>query len=184
MSNTQDLVFNEARIVFRNFAGIESKSNRAGARNFSVVIPNKEAAVALYNDGWNVAVKPQTPEDREAIKMGKNLIEKIAILEANGSADDALYHLKCNVNMDSRKAPKIYVVAGQKKKPILQTKDTVAQIDVLDILYCDIVIHPYLWDGPMGSGMTAYLDTMYVVVNADPFADKYAIDDDDNYYNN
>ena len=182
--NGENLVFDNARICFRNFAGQESKYNRAGARNFSVIIPSKEAAVALYNDGWNVAVKPQTQEDKEAIKMGKNLIEKIAILEANGSADDALYHLKCNVNMESKKPPKIYIVAGKKKRPIQQTVDTIAQIDVLDIAYCDIVIHPYVWENPMGSGVTAYLDTMYVVINADPFADKYAMDDEEEEYYN
>lgn len=175
----EQLEIEGAKIVFRNFAGQGTPYNREGSRNFSVVIPNKEAAIAYYNAGWNVSVKGTTPEDKEALRGGKNFMEKVAILNQRGTDNDALYHLRCNVNLESKSPAQIFLIAGKNRKPILMTKETVAQIDVMDIAHCDLVIRPYHWSTPTGGGITAYLKTMYVVINEDPFAAKYAFDEYD-----
>ena len=56
------LQIDDARIIYRNFAGRGDKFNREGDRNFAVIIPNEELAHDLIDRGWNVKIKPPRDE--------------------------------------------------------------------------------------------------------------------------
>ena len=85
-----NIIIENARIIFRNFSGKEGKYNRAGSRNFCVVIDNADTAGRLSNDGWNVRMaKKRDPED------------------------EPLYYLQVSVNF-ANIPPNIYLITRNK----------------------------------------------------------------------
>ena len=105
---TDNIIIENARIIFRNFSGKEDKYNRAGDRNFCVIIEDHNR-------------RKQTPLDEESI----------------------------------------------------------GALDFAEISNVDLIIRPYNWIIQEGtknekSGVKAYLKTMYVTIEEDEFAEKYA----------
>ena len=150
-----NLVIENARIIYRNFSGEENKFNRAGDRNFCVVIEDEEEAKKLIEDGWNVKIKiPKNKDD-------------------SGEEREPFYYIKVSVSYKYY-APKIYLVT--KKRKILLDEDSIGIIDSTDIINVDLAIRPSAWEVNDKSGIKAYLKTMYVTIEEDEFADKY--DDD------
>lgn len=144
------LLIEDARILFHNFAGVASDYNREGDRNYNVIIDDEETALRMQADGWNVKVRPgRDPEESNT------------------------YHIKVNVNFRSRRAPKIFLHTSD---GAIQSLDetTVGQLDNLEIVGCDMILSPYHWERNGSSGISAYLDTLHVTIKEDPFAHKYA----------
>ena len=69
--------------------------------------------------------------------------------------------------------PNIFLVTGR-NKPARQDEESVDTLDFADIQSADMIINPSHWEANGKSGIKAYLRTMYVVIQEDRFAAKYA----------
>lgn len=150
------LQIDDARITFRNFEGRGDTYNRAGDRNFSLIIPNQEIADALMNDknefgvGWNVKIKP--PRDAD---------------------DQPFMHMKVKVKFTDR-SPYVYLISGGNRTRL--DEDSIGILDKIDIKKVDLDIRPYDDEGRWGPFRAAYLQSMEVTqsFDRDRFAARYA----------
>ena len=149
-SNLDNLVIENAKIIYRNFKGEESKYNRGGDRNFCVIIEDEDYAKQLIDDGWNVKLK--VPQD---------------------DSRDPFYYIKVTVSYRYY-APSVYLVT--KRKKVLLDEESIGILDNADIINVDLAIRPSSWDVNGKTGVKAYLKTMYITIEEDEFAHKY--DDD------
>lgn len=142
------LEIEDARIIYRNFAGLESKFNRKGNRNFAVIIPNQEICDALVEEGWNVKIKPPR-EDGE----------------------DPFMFLPVKIQFNAR-GPAAYVESGDSYQKL--NEDTIGMLDEIDIQSVDMDLRPYDWEVNGKTGRAAYLQAIKVVQNIDRFGARYA----------
>lgn len=150
-NNPSDLMIEDAKLLFTNFAGSPTRYNsEGGKREFSVALP-LNLVEDLEKDGWNV-------------KYRKN---------ADGEFDPERPYLGVKVSYKFR-APAIWLIAGGRKQ--LMTEDTVGTLDNITIKTADVVIHPSVYDVRGQQGISAYVKELYVVMDDESasFTSKYA----------
>ena len=90
---TNNVMIENARLIFKNFSGEESKFNRGGNRNFCVVL-DPEVADDLIKDGWNVR-----------------------FLRPREDGEEPTPYLQVSV-MFGNFPPKVIMIAGKNKTPL------------------------------------------------------------------
>lgn len=153
MADDKNIVVMEGvRIIFRNFEGKEGQYNKAGDRNFGVILP-VDIAEAMLADGWNVKyLKPREADEEETETPW----------------------LSVAVSFDKGRPPNIFLVTQEGRKRTPLTVETVEQLDWVDIVNVDLIVRPYHWEVNGKGGVKAYLQSMYITIEEDPLQQKYA----------
>lgn len=138
------LQIDDARIIYRNFAGAASKFNREGDRNFAVFIDDQDIIDAMINEGWNVKIKPPREE-----------------------GDEPFAYLPVKVKF-SGFGPVVYLKTGDRVNKL--DEDGIFCLDDIEIENVDLDIRPYDWDFNGKQGRTAYLQSIEVTQRIDRFA--------------
>lgn len=131
----------DKQLLWKNFRGEKSRFNARGERTFSVLLEDPEEAEKLKNDGWNI--KPLRPAEGETIVS---------------------WHLPVKVNYESKIPPKVVWISEGQNKKLMLSDQTVSILDFQTIRRADLRLNAYEWTVDGSSGIKAYLDTLYAVV--------------------
>ena len=142
------VVIEDARITFRNFAGKEQQYNRAGDRNFAVLL-DEETAANMEADGWN-----------------------IKRLRAREEGDVEQPYLSVALNFKGPRPPRVVMITSRGRTPL--TEEYVELLDYADIKTVDLIVNPYEWVVNGKTGVKAYLKSIFVVILEDALELKYS----------
>lgn len=144
MANNRTIVFENARIIFRNFSGKEGKFNPAGNRNFCLLL-EPDIAKEFKASGWNVKY-----------------------LRPKEEGDEPQAYTQVRVSYAGR-PPKITLISSRGETRL--DEEDVQLLDWADITTVDLILTPYEWEKGKIKG---YLKTMFVTIYEDELELKYA----------
>ena len=141
----------DARLIFKNFAGKGTQFNEEGNRNFGVILDH-ELADQLIEDGWRVKYLKPAEDDPDQVKTPW-----------------------LSVKVKFNPYPPVCQLITE-RGIIKMNEETIDQLDWSHIKTCDIIIRPYNYPAVKGrpAGVSAYLKAIYVQIEEDNFSKKYA----------
>lgn len=152
MAALNNLVHENAKLMFRNFAGREDTFNASGDRNF-VIFLEHEKAEAMKTEGWNIKhLRPREEDDQPQAYLA------VAVSYKN-------------------RPPKIVVITSKARTEL--TEDVLPMLDYAEIKNADIMLSPYEWEVNGNKGIKAYLKTAFITLEEDELELKYAEDPTD-----
>lgn len=145
--NDGTLLMEDARILFRNFAGKEGMYNREGDRNFCVLL-DPELAKDMKADGWNIKQ-----------------------LRAREEGDEPQDYIQVSVSYKNR-PPRVMIVTSRGRTSI--PEEMVEMLDWVDVKSVDLIVRPYHWNVSGKTGVKAYMQSIYITILEDALEQKYA----------
>lgn len=151
MADDNTVLMEGVKIIFRNFEGKEGQYNRAGDRNFAVLL-DSGVAEAMSADGWNVKwLKPREDAEEEETPQA---------------------YMQVTANFDKGRPPRVVLITSRGRTNL--DEDTVDTLDWADIVNTDLIVRPYEWSVNGKTGIKAYLQSIYVTIEEDELERKYA----------
>lgn len=144
--NDRNITLENVTIVFRNFEGREDKYNRAGDRNFAILL-DEELARRLEEDGWLVKY-----------------------LKARDEGEQPQAYLPIAVSYKNR-PPKMCLITSRGLTYL--GEEEVASLDWVDIETADVTLNPYTWAVNDKSGIKAYVVSLFVKIVEDYLQEKW-----------
>ena len=144
---TDKVELENVRLIFRNFEGREDAFNPRGQRSTKVVLtPEQYQQLAAL--GYNVKLKESRFEDQ-----------------------DPQPQIEVFLRFDIM-PPNVWQVTSRGKT--LLNANNIAVLDTANILNVDMIIRPYDWESPQGTGRKAMLADIWVTIEESRFDLKYA----------
>lgn len=163
MAQKDIVVMEGVRLVFKNFSGRETQYNAEGQRNFGVILPD-DLAEQMARDGWNVKTLKPREEDKEELPEGET---------------GEVPWLPVKMGYGKGKPPVVVMITDRGRTNL--TEDTVDMLDWVDIRLddnedpmVDLIVRPYHYNVRGETGISAYLQSLYITIDEDPLAAKYA----------
>lgn len=144
--NDKNITIGDAQIAFRNFAGKEDTYNRAGDRNFAILLDD-DLALTMIAAGWNV---------------------KHLKVREEGDAPQA--YIQCALSYKNR-PPKVVLVTSRGMTYL--SEEDVETLDWVDIAEADVTLNPYEWTVNGNAGVKAYVHTLIIRIVEDYLVDKW-----------
>lgn len=152
--NSKIITIENTRFIFTtNFSGDPDRDNYGDdSRKANIIIPTKEQADDLAEQGFNIKCTNPKPGEEEGFIPA--------------------YFIAVRVNYDSEWPPKVYLVSGN-AEPRLLDEETISILDKIYVTNVNAVLNPYYSE--RNKTWSLYVKTMYVEqdVDDDPFAARY-----------
>lgn len=137
------------QLVLKNFSGEKGRYfNSTGNPEFAVVIP-PELAEMMSADGWNVKQFKAKPEDTK----------------------DPDFFIKVKIGVNGR-PPRMVMITSAGRKDI--SVEDCQVFDYVRISNVDLTLSPYDYEFQGKTGISAYLNSLFVTVEEDELDRKYA----------